>query len=139
MINKTILIGRITKDLDLRKTTSGASIIKFTLAVERNYKQNNQPTADFINYVAMNKTAELMNQYLHKGSLVGVEGRIQTGNYENKEGLKIYTTEVIIDRIQFLEGKGIKQENEFKQKRETSEIFSFEDNTSDIQEDDLPF
>lgn len=139
MINKTILIGRITKDLDLRKTTSGASIIKFTLAVERNYKQNNQPTADFINYVARNKTAELMNQYLHKGSLVGVEGRIQTGNYENKEGLKIYTTEVIIDRIQFLEGKGIKQENEFKQKRETSEIFSFEDNTSDIQEDDLPF
>lgn len=132
MINKTILIGRITKDLDLRKTTSGASIIKFTLAVEKNYKLNNQPTADFINCVAWNKTAELMNQYLHKGSLVGVEGRIQTGKYENKEGLKIYTTEVIIDRIQFLEGKEKKQENEFKQKRETNEIFSFEDNRSDI-------
>lgn len=103
MVNRVILIGRLTKDLDLRRTQSGHSVVSFTLAVNRRMSQQGQPDADFINCVAWNKTAENMAQYLSKGSQVAVEGRIQTRNYDNAQGQRVYVTEVVADSVSFLE------------------------------------
>lgn len=106
-MNKVILIGRLTKDIELKKTQSGASVTSFTVAVNRAYQSQdaNQPTADFINCVAWNRTAELMSQYIGKGSQIAVEGRIQTRNYDNQEGRRVYVTEVVVDRVQFLDSR----------------------------------
>lgn len=105
MINNVVLVGRLTKDVELKKTQSGTSVVTFDLAVERKYKQEGQPDADFIRCVAWNKTADLMYQYLSKGSLIGVEGHIQTRFYDNQQGQRIYVTEVIANSVQFLESK----------------------------------
>ncbi|MEG0092909.1 MAG: single-stranded DNA-binding protein [Erysipelotrichaceae bacterium] len=108
MINRVILIGRLTKDPVMRKTQSGTSVVSFTLAVERRVKTQDQ-TADFINCVAWNKTAELITQYLHKGSQTAVEGRIQTRSYDDQTGRKVYVTEVVADSVQFLDSKNSSQ------------------------------
>ena len=86
MINRVVLVGRLTKDPVLRKTANGASVTSFTLACTRRYKQEGQPDADFINTVVWNKTADSVQQYTHKGSLIGVEGRIQTRSYDDQSG-----------------------------------------------------
>lgn len=104
-MNKTILIGRLTKDLELRKTATGTSVVSFTLAVNRKVKQENQPDADFIRCTAWGKTAEIMCQYLSKGSQIGLEGRIQTGQYQDNSGNTIYTTDVVVEGFDFLEKK----------------------------------
>ncbi|WP_075876820.1 single-stranded DNA-binding protein [Merdibacter massiliensis] len=106
MINRVVLVGRLTRDPELRKTASNASVVSFTVACDRRYKTQGQPDADFISCVAWNKVADLMVQYLHKGSLVGVEGRIQTRNYDDANGRRVYVTEVVADSVQFLEPKG---------------------------------
>ena len=103
-MNRVLLIGRLTKDVELRKTASGTSVVSFFVAVNRRVASGAEPQTDFVNCVAWNKTAELMAQYLHKGSLIGVEGRIQTRNYD-KEGTRIYVTEVVADSVQFLDPK----------------------------------
>lgn len=157
MINRVILVGRLTKDLELRKTPSGASVVSFTVACDRRFKQDNQPTADFINCVAWNKVADLMSQYLHKGSLIGVEGRIQTRTYDGQDGKRVYVTEVIADSVQFLEPKGSNgSQNNYNAEafsnNESTQTFSpnvpdtnafeseFDSNdTLDIASDDLPF
>lgn len=105
MINRVILIGRLTKDPELRKTQSGMSTVSFVLAVSRQFKKEGQSDSDFISCVAWNKTADLMAQYLHKGSLIGIEGRIQTRSYDNQQGQRVYITEVVTDTVQFLEPK----------------------------------
>ena len=106
MINNVVLTGRLTKDIDLRYTQSGKAAGSFSLAVERNFtNQQGQRDADFINCQAWGKTAETMANYTHKGSLIGVEGRIQTRNYENKQGQRVYVTEVIVTNFTFLESK----------------------------------
>lgn len=110
MINRVILVGRLTRDPALRKTASGRSVVSFTLAVDRRKGANtdpNQPTADFIPCVAWNQTADLISQYMHKGSQIGVEGRIQTRNYDdpNNPGKKVYVTEVVCDNVTFLESR----------------------------------
>lgn len=105
MINRVVLVGRLTKDPELRKTQSGTSVVSFSLAVNRRVQTSGQPDADFINCVAWNRLADLMCQYLHRGSLIGVEGRIQTRNYENNQGQRVYVTEVVADNVQFLEPK----------------------------------
>lgn len=109
MMNRVDLIGRLTKDLEIRRTANGNSMLRFTLAVDRRYKQPGQPEADFIFCVAFGKTAENMARYLHKGSLISVEGRIQTGSYMNQQGQRVYTTDVIADNVQFLEPKRASQ------------------------------
>ena len=106
MINRVVLVGRLTRDPELRKTGSGASVVSFTVACDRRFKSQGQPDADFISCGACNKVADLMAQYLHKGSLVGVEGRIQTRNYDDANGRRVYVTEVGADSVQFLEPKG---------------------------------
>lgn len=138
MINKTILIGRITKDLEPRTTTSGAIVVSFTLAVERNIKKEGQPEADFIQCVAWNKTAELMGQYLHKGSLIGIEGRIQTRSYDNQQGQKVFVTEVVADSVQFLEPKKASSSRPNENLMPASESIYTKDIPVD-PEDDLPF
>ncbi|MCB6566605.1 single-stranded DNA-binding protein, partial [Desulfovibrio desulfuricans] len=113
MINRTILVGRLTKDPVLRKTANGSSVTSFTLAVNRKYKQEGQPDADFINTVAWNKTADIVVQYTHKGSLVGVEGRIQTRSYDDQSGKRVYVTEVVAESVQFLESKSAAASNAY--------------------------
>jgi single-strand DNA-binding protein len=93
-------IGRITNDIELKQTQSGTNIATFTLAINRD-KQN----ADFLNCIAFNKTAELLAQYTKKGNLLAVNGKVQTRNYEGKDGKKVYVTEIIVNQIEFLEKK----------------------------------
>ena len=97
---------RLTRDPDVAYAQSGIAIAKFGIAVNRDYKvQEGQPTADFLNCVAFAKTAEFCEKYMHKGSKVNVEAHVQTGTYTNKEGQKVYTTDFIIDRIEFCNDK----------------------------------
>lgn len=95
MINRVVLVGRMTKDPVLRKTGTGASVTSFTVACDRRIKTEGQPTADFINCVCWNKVADNTAQFTHKGSLVGVEGRIQTRSYDDQSGRRVYVTEVV--------------------------------------------
>lgn len=111
MINRVILVGRLTKNPEIRKTPNGASICKFTLAVSRKVKAQGQPDADFISCVAWNKTADLMYQYLKKGSLIGVDGRLQTGKFTNNNGETIYTCDVMVESLHFLDKKDDSQSN----------------------------
>lgn len=120
MINRVILVGRLTKNPEIRKTPNGASICKFTLAVSRKVKAQGQPDADFISCVAWNKTADLMYQYLKKGSLIGIDGRLQTGKFTNNNGETIYTCDVMIESLQFLDKKEETQNNNVNQEREMS-------------------
>lgn len=107
MINRVILVGRLTRDPQSRKTPNGASVTSFTVACDRRgQKVEGQPTADFINCVCWNRTADVVAQYTHKGSLVGVEGRIQTRSYDDQSGRRVFVTEVLADSVQFLEPKG---------------------------------
>ena len=105
-MNAVVLIGRITKDPELRYNTANKAVTRFTLAVNRKFiNDKGEREADFISCVAWNKTAELICQYFKKGNLIGVEGRIQTGSYEKEDGTKTYMTDVIVNQIEFLEKK----------------------------------
>ncbi|SFH62162.1 single-stranded DNA-binding protein [Pisciglobus halotolerans] len=140
MINNVVLIGRLTKDADLRSTQTGKSVANFTLAVNRKYKKEGQPEADFINCVAWNKTAELLGDYTRKGSQVGVEGNIQTRNYENNEGQRVYMTEVVVQSVTFLDSKKENSQTSPYQKNDyTSNHFESGSNAIDINDDFLPF
>lgn len=130
MINRVILCGRLVKDPVLRKTQSGASITSFTIACDRRVKTEGQPSADFINTVTWNKTADAVQKYTHKGSLVGVEGRIQTRNYDDKDGKRVFVTEVLADSVQFMDTKKTASGNE---------VNSTQESTFVIADDDLPF
>lgn len=105
MINQVVLVGRLTKDPEIRMTQTGTKVCSFNLAVNRKTQVQGQPDADFINCVAWSKTAELMEQYLNKGSQIGVEGRIQTRSYDNQQKQRVYVTEVVVNSITFLEPK----------------------------------
>ncbi|MCD8770819.1 single-stranded DNA-binding protein [Mammaliicoccus sciuri] len=106
MINRTVLVGRLVRDPEYRTTPSGVQVATFTLAVNRTFtNQQGEREADYINCVVFRKTAENVNQYLSKGKLAGVDGRLQSRSYENNEGKKVYVTEVVCDNVQFLEPK----------------------------------
>ncbi len=155
MINRVVLVGRLTRDIELRKTTSNISTCRFTVACDRRF-QSNQPgaqTADFISCVAWRQSAEFLARYASKGSIVAVEGSIQTGSYEGKNG-KVYTTDVVCDNVRLIGGNRTGM-NDAPKTYETRETFtpnkeasystdSFEDDFSsvpslDISSDDLPF
>ena len=106
-MNKAILIGRLTRDPELRYTSSNRAVCQFTVAIDRPFtnQSSGQREADFINVVAWDKTGENVGKYMSKGRLIAVEGRIQTRNYDNNEGKKVYVTEVIANNVQFLESK----------------------------------
>ena len=110
MINNAVLVGRVTKDIELKQTQANKSVTQFVLAVNRQFKNGNgEREADFINIVAWGKTAELLAQYVHKGSQIGVVGRIQTRNYENQQGQRVYITEVVAENFQMLESRSQQQ------------------------------
>ena len=165
MINDVTLIGRLTKDPELRTTGSGVSVTTFTLAVDRQYTNSQgERGADFINCVIWRKAAETFNNYTHKGSLVGINGRLQSRSYDNNDGQRVYVTEVVIDNFSFLDSRNKEQEN--KQSKNNTQSQSgianrdkaqkqanttppannapdpFADDSSnsiDISDDDLPF
>lgn len=106
MINRVVLVGRLTKDPEFRTTQSGVDVATFTLAVNRNFTNaQGEREADFINIIVFRKQAHNVNNYLSKGKLAGVDGRIQSRSYENQEGRRIFVTEVVADSVQFLEPK----------------------------------
>lgn len=108
MINRVVLVGRLTKDPELRYTPNGVPVSTFTLAVNRNFtNRQGEREADFINCVVWRKQAENVANYLRKGSLTGVEGRIQTRSYEGQDGRRVYVTEVVCDSVQFLEPRSV--------------------------------
>lgn len=129
MLNRSILIGRLTRDPELRYTPAGVAVTQFTLAVDRPFSNNGEKEADFIPVVIWRQTAEACANFLRKGRLCAVEGRIQVRNYENSEGKRVYVTEVIADNVRFLE-RGEQQES--TQSRD-------EGKPIDIADDDLPF
>jgi single-strand DNA-binding protein len=141
MINNVTLVGRLTKEVDLRFTQNGKAVANGTLAVNRPFKNANGETeADFINIVIWGKPAENTANYTNKGSLIGVTGRIQTRNYENNEGKRVYVTEVVANSVQFLDTKK-KEESQQQQTRYThdpSDPFKDAPQT-DINDSDLPF
>lgn len=105
-MNKTVLIGRLTKDPELRYTSTGIAVASFTLAVNRRFAKDGEQTADFIPITVWQKQAENVAKYLNKGSQVAVEGRIQTSSFDNKDGQRVYRTEVVADQVEFLTPKG---------------------------------
>lgn len=104
-MNKVILIGRLVADPDIRHTQSGKCVASYRLAVDRSFKSDGQPEADFINCVAWGKNGEFCQRYLHKGMKIALEGRIQTRTYDDKDGKKVYVTEVIVEHHEFCESK----------------------------------
>lgn len=147
MINRVVLVGRLTKDPEFRTTQSGVDVATFTLAVNRNFKsKNGEQQADFINCVVFRKQAENVNNYLNKGSLAGVDGRLQSRSYENKEGQRVFVTEVVCDSVQFLEPKNTQtsnnnQPNNEVQQREKAlqDNNPFNNAVDNIDDSDLPF
>lgn len=111
MLNRTVLVGRLTKDPEYRTTPNGVSVTTFTIAVNRTFTNaQGEREADFINCVTFRKQAENVNNYLSKGSLAGVDGRLQSRSYENKDGQRVFVTEVAADSVQFLEPKNSNQQ-----------------------------
>jgi len=104
MNNKVIQIGRITKDLELKSVGSDKVVCKFNIAVDRKFKKEGQPTADFFNCEVWGKTAEAMCNYTSKGSMISVGGRLRSGSYE-KDGTRIYTTDIVVEDVTFLDSK----------------------------------
>ena len=106
MLNRVTLTGHLTKDPDLRATQSGLSVTQFVVAVQRQFaKKDGEREADFISCVAWRKTAENIGKYFHKGDLIGIDGRIQTRSYDDKNGQRVYVTEVVVDNFAFLNSK----------------------------------
>lgn len=131
MLNKIILQGRLTKDPEVKCTANGTFVTRFSLAVGRDYKKEGQPDADFINITALGKTAEFVGKYFTKGMLALVDGRIQTGSYDDKDGKKVYTTDVICNAIYFTESK--------KDANNQQQNDNMQNDNPFIGESDLPF
>ena len=145
MINRVVITGRLTKDPEFRTTQNGISVTTFTLAVDRPFTNaNGERQADFINCVTFRKQAENVNNYVSKGSLVGIDGRLQSRSYDNQEGRRIFVTEVVCDNVQFLDTK--KQNNQSKQQQGQAQGNTnvandnpFANANDDISESKLPF
>lgn len=139
-MNKVILIGRLTKDADVKLSSTGISIARFSLAVDRKFKKDSEQTCDFINCVAFSKTAEFLEKYGKKGVKFVVEGSIQTGSYTNKDGNKVYTTDVAVQSVEFAESKTSAQNNNTTPApAQASAIPNDFIKIEDIDEDELPF
>lgn len=139
MINTVTLVGRLTRDVELRYAESGRAIANFNLAVNRPFKNaNGDREADFINVVQFGKGAELTAQYMKKGSQLGLTGRIQTRSYENNEGKRVYVTEVVADQVAFLDSRNDKQNNQQQLQQQNDDPFANPGQPIDI-DDDLPF
>lgn len=141
MLNRVVLVGRLTKDPELRYTPNGVPVATFTLAVNRAFKNAQGETeADFINCVVWRKPAENTANFLKKGSLAGVDGRVQTRNYEGQDGKKVYVTEILAESVQFLEPKGNNSQQQNRSTTGASKPSNDDPFSGDIISDDsLPF
>jgi single-strand DNA-binding protein len=155
LLNRVILIGRLTRDPELRYTPAGVAVTQFTLAIDRPFtnQQTKEKEADFINIVTWRQLAETCANYLRKGRLTAVEGRLQVRNYDNNEGRKVYVTEVIADNVRFLESSkdgggnsgGTNREESYTTRntgggaRDNQDPFTDDGKPIDISDDDLPF
>ena len=128
MINNVVLVGRLTKDPDLRYTQSGSAVATITLAVNRNFtNQQGKREADFINCVIWRKPAETMANYARKGTLLGVTGRIQTRSYENQQGQRVYVTEVVCENFQLLESRSVSEQRQVNQDESSNKQYPSHD------------
>ncbi|MCU7557281.1 single-stranded DNA-binding protein [Macrococcus capreoli] len=160
MLNRVVLVGRLTKDPEYRVTPSGVPVATFTLAVNRTFTNaQGERQADFLNCVVFRKQAENVNAYLKKGSLAGVDGRLQSRSYDNQEGRRVYVTEVVCESVQFLEPKGTRNDgsqyeeypqakspDDYQEKHNKAQSstppnnpFANQSGPIDISDDDLPF
>ena len=130
-MNKVILLGRLTKDPEVRQGQT-MTVTKFSLAVDRRIKAEGQPSADFISCVAFGKTAEFIEKYFKKGSKMALEGRIQTGSYTNKDGQKVYTTDVVVDNVEFAESKAAAGTKEDKPVTDDEGFMDIPDNIPEL-------
>ncbi|MBO0430456.1 single-stranded DNA-binding protein [Vagococcus fluvialis] len=151
MINNVVLVGRLTRDPELRFTSNGSAVASFNLAVNRNFTNaSGEREADFVNCVIWRKPAETLANYAKKGTLIGVVGRIQTRNYENQQGQKVFVTEVVCDNFQLLE-KRDSSESQSNKGLSNEELQGYTEinlanndpfggsSQIDINDDDLPF
>jgi single-strand DNA-binding protein len=136
MINNVVLVGRLTKDPEIRKTQTGLSVASFTIAANRPKKKDEEQKADFINCIAWRGTADFLGRYAKKGNLVGIEGRIQTRNYENQHGYTVYVTEILCNSVQLLESK--KSNNDEPMENGIYSV-DMEDMSIDLTSEELPF
>ena len=144
-MNTVILIGRLTKDPTL-KYAGATAMCSFTLAVDRNLsrekkmemEQQGKPTADFINIISFGKTAELVSNYLSKGRQVALQGRIQTSSYEGQDGKRIYRTDVVADKVEFI-GENNKNNNTQFSTKDNGENYGFGDDAYPLNDEDIPF
>lgn len=127
-MNKVILLGRLTRDPEVRYSQDNKAIARFSIAVDRRYKSEGGPAADFPSCIAFGKTAEFIEKYFFKGMKISLEGRLQTGSYTNNNGVKVYTTEVVAEAVEFAESK--------RQQNETNDDDFMQ---VDFNEQDLPF
>ena len=153
MINRTVLVGRLTKDPELRYTSSNIAFARFTIAVNRTFTgPSGEKEADFIQCIVWRKQAENLARFVRKGSLIGVEGRIQTGSYDDNNGVRKYTTDVVCDSVQFLEPKGTDNSQQDRGFNDDTRQDFYEEKTPqrntqrresvpsiNVTEDDLPF
>ena len=141
MINKSIITGRLTKDVELKKTGSGTSVAGFTLAVNRRFAKDGEQEADFISCVAWRQSADFLAQYAGKGDLIGVEGRIQTRSYDDQNGRKVYVTEVVCDNVSILASKNKEHtaNNAQTAQNQATDEFNGFGSSFNIESDDLPF
>lgn len=156
MINNVVVVGRLTRAVDLRYTSNGTAYASFTLAVDRDFKnQNGERETDFINCVMWRKPAENLANYTKKGSLIGIEGRIQTRNYDNQQGQRVYVTEVLAERFRFLESAktanndvlsnegtntlGVNKNQNSSGNFANSDPFTNGGDVFNVNDDDLPF
>ena len=134
-MNKVILIGRLTSDPEVRYSQgeNATAIARYRLAVDRRFKKDGEQSADFIPCVAFGKNGEFAEKYLHKGTKIAVTGRIQTGNYTNQEGQKVYTTDIVVEEHEFCESKSSSTAPESAQQTNTNEFATVPD------DEPLPF
>ena len=139
-MNKVILMGRLTRDPEVRYTqgNNAMAIARYSLAVDRRFKRDGEPDADFINCVAFGKSGEFAEKYLKKGTKIAVVGRIQTGSYTNKDGQKVYTTDVVVEEQEFAESKnsGFSDNNQSAPTNKNTDFMSIPD---EIEDSELPF
>lgn len=138
-MNKVILMGRLTRDPEVRYSQGehATAVARFSLAVDRRFKKDNEPAADFINCVAFGKTGEFVEKYARQGTKFVVEGRIQTGSYTNKDGQKVYTTDVVVEQIEFAESKNASGDNSKSKPSANSDDFvNIPDN---LEDEEIPF
>lgn len=157
MINSVVLVGRLTKDPELRYSPTGIPVCKFILAVNRTFtNEQGEREADFISCVAWRKQAENLANFMKKGNLLGIDGRIQTGSFEGQDGKRVYTTDVVADSIQFLESRNSQNGSNYEQNYQANSFNQtgyqntnlgqnwtdneeFSSGKIDLKEDDLPF